>query len=477
MNPAGKKVPAALGLSVPIGLLALIGLLVAIPAAACGDAEIPGGTTPAPTGLATPKPPLAGSTQAPSILPKGPDGAKVPAPIESVEIERLAARPPNATLIVVSGLRSACETFSEYSLTREGEAFQLQVTNFRPDMDCPATYETVTTRIFLDEYGIEACHTYIVVVNGEAHSVQASCPAIAGGPGATDEATPTPSPIREWNLEGIQVDGSTGTVLLRVYAGIDVRVALDDERADEVRPTIPIIEYVFLNVTPGQHTVEVQDVVGHGEKAEVVVATSSATPDENPEWLGQLIQRLGNEPVANPPLSITQYGYRGQTVYFVPQRCCDIFSDLYDAEGKIIGHPDGGITGRGDGRVPDFFGERNNEQVVWEDQRTHGPSLVQDRAPIEGVEVLDMEGSPPQYSLAVASGLPNGCVSFAGYRLERDGDIIRIEMVNWKPADPQVTCAQVYGTVETMIALGSDFESGKMYTVVVNDVTETFVAQ
>ena len=28
---------------------------------------------------------------------------------------------------------------------------------------------------------------------------------------------------------------------------------------------------------------------------------------------------------------------------------CDQFSDLLDANGNLIGHPDGGITGRGDG--------------------------------------------------------------------------------------------------------------------------------
>ena len=38
-------------------------------------------------------------------------------------------------------------------------------------------------------------------------------------------------------------------------------------------------------------------------------------------------------------------------------------------------------------------------------------------------------------------------------------------------------CTQVYGTAENSIALGSDFEGGKKYTVIVNDVTETFVAQ
>ena len=72
-------------------------------------------------------------------------------------------------------------------------------------------------------------------------------------------------------------------------------------------------------------------------------------------------QSVGGRPVANPPASVTRYDYKGNTVYFVPQRCCDIFSDLYDAEGNIIGHPDGGITGQGDGRVPDFFQERTTK--------------------------------------------------------------------------------------------------------------------
>ena len=53
-------------------------------------------------------------------------------------------------------------------------------------------------------------------------------------------------------------------------------------------------------------------------------------------WLTDLNQRLKNEPVANPPALIAQYEYQGKTVYFVPQRCCDIFSDLYDADGNII---------------------------------------------------------------------------------------------------------------------------------------------
>lgn len=49
-------------------------------------------------------------------------------------------------------------------------------------------------------------------------------------------------------------------------------------------------------------------------------------------------------------------------------------------------------------------------------------------------------------------------------------------MFNWKPADPELVCAQVYSTVVTDILLGPGFESGETYTVVINDVKESFIA-
>ena len=96
-------------------------------------------------------------------------------------------------------------------------------------------------------------------------------------------------------------------------------------------------------------------------------------------------------------------------------------------------------------------------------------------APIESVDLLIMESFPPQYSLVVVSGLPNACFSFAGYRLERSGDTVRIEILNWKPADPGVICAQVYGTTETRILLGSTFDPDTTYTVDVNGETVALI--
>ena len=202
--------------------------------------------------------------------------------------------------------------------------------------------------------------------------------------------------------------------------------------------------------------------------------TGGQTRPDIQKWLAQLIESLENEPVANPPASITQYDYEGRTVYFLPQRCCDIWSVLFDSEGIVIGHPDGGITGEGDGKAPDFFEERKNEALIWADTRGHDPSLVRRLAPIESLDILVKESFPLQYDLVVASGLPDSCASFAGHDLSREGTTVRVNVWNLRNADPNLACAQVYRTVETRIPLGSDFDPDTTYTVDANGKTISF---
>lgn len=106
----------------------------------------------------------------------------------------------------------------------------------------------------------------------------------------------------------------------------------------------------------------------------LVVATACArenplAPTSTPAWLVSLTRQLEAEPVANPPAYIARYEYKGQAVYYLPARCCDIWSNLYRADGTILCHPDGGLTGRGDGQCPEFLAERKNEQIVWRDSR------------------------------------------------------------------------------------------------------------
>lgn len=95
----------------------------------------------------------------------------------------------------------------------------------------------------------------------------------------------------------------------------------------------------------------------------------SSPLDEEPAWVRDLIREFQAAPVGNPPQSIWKYEFNGQTVYHVPPQCCDQFGILYDAEGRIMCFPDGGFSGTGDGRCPDFRQKRQHEELVWKDCR------------------------------------------------------------------------------------------------------------
>ncbi len=102
----------------------------------------------------------------------------------------------------------------------------------------------------------------------------------------------------------------------------------------------------------------------------LLAGCSPTTQSANPAWVDKVIKQFENDSVGNPPQSIWSYEYNGQGVYFIPAQCCDMYSTLYDANGNIICAPDGGLTGKGDGKCPDFFSQRTNEQLIWMDTRT-----------------------------------------------------------------------------------------------------------
>ena len=101
----------------------------------------------------------------------------------------------------------------------------------------------------------------------------------------------------------------------------------------------------------------------------LMIGCSQSISPDTPDWVEKMIVKFKNEPVGNPPQSIWQFDYNGQIVYYVPPQCCDQYSTLYDEKGNILGAPDGGISGSGDGRFTDFFTERKNEKLIWQDSR------------------------------------------------------------------------------------------------------------
>jgi len=88
-----------------------------------------------------------------------------------------------------------------------------------------------------------------------------------------------------------------------------------------------------------------------------------------PQWLQSRIQNILATRKRNPIIRISRYQYEGETVYYETAPCCDQQSTLYTVEGKILCHPEGGITGKGDGKCANFDKRKTNEQLVWQDPR------------------------------------------------------------------------------------------------------------
>jgi hypothetical protein len=100
-----------------------------------------------------------------------------------------------------------------------------------------------------------------------------------------------------------------------------------------------------------------------------VTAQAGKATTEKPAWLQQRIAEIQQDKPANPPIKIYSYQYKGQLVYFITSRCCDIPSEVYTVQGQQLCQPDGGFTGKGDGKCPDYFQTHTAEKLIWEDLR------------------------------------------------------------------------------------------------------------
>jgi len=94
-------------------------------------------------------------------------------------------------------------------------------------------------------------------------------------------------------------------------------------------------------------------------------------------------------------------------------------------------------------------------------------------APIDDVQVVIRESSPPQVTLNVKAGLPSGCAQRESHSVSRSGDTFTVRVLNSMPTG-DVACTMIYGTYELTLDLGRDFRAGATYTVHVNDKTTTF---
>jgi hypothetical protein len=82
-----------------------------------------------------------------------------------------------------------------------------------------------------------------------------------------------------------------------------------------------------------------------------------------------LINQLKQQPKQTPAAEVTQYTYKGSTVYLVTGGCCDNYNYLFDSCGNVICAASGGLTGKGDGRCTDFASAATNPVLLWHDPR------------------------------------------------------------------------------------------------------------
>ena len=85
-----------------------------------------------------------------------------------------------------------------------------------------------------------------------------------------------------------------------------------------------------------------------------------------PDCLQEKIKKMSADISEGAPVSITQFTYHGQKVYYMIAPCCDKFNIVFDSVCTVLGYPDGGFAGRGDGKMPDFAKEAVEPKVIWE---------------------------------------------------------------------------------------------------------------
>ncbi|MBN1369688.1 MAG: hypothetical protein JW954_05585 [Dehalococcoidaceae bacterium] len=93
-------------------------------------------------------------------------------------------------------------------------------------------------------------------------------------------------------------------------------------------------------------------------------------------------------------------------------------------------------------------------------------------APIHEVDVYIMESNPEQIGVHIRGGLSDGCTTFHGLTVTREGNVVNIEVTVQRPRG--VDCPAIYTYFEQNVNLGTDFAFGTTFTLNVNDYTTTF---
>ncbi len=87
-----------------------------------------------------------------------------------------------------------------------------------------------------------------------------------------------------------------------------------------------------------------------------------------PSCIDSKIEAIKKAPVQNPPTEIWKWQIDTVAYYYITSGCCDQYNYLYNENCEVVCAPDGGFTGKGDQKCPDF-GDNIQKKLIWKDER------------------------------------------------------------------------------------------------------------
>ena len=133
---------------------------------------------------------------------------------------------------------------------------------------------------------------------------------------------------------------------------------------------IPAIVMLSCGSTKSNQTTAKSDTIITEQPGGVMYQRDSAILPEAidaaiPTCIKNKIDSFKLKEAHEKPQRVIEYVYKGKKVYYVVMPCCDFYNEVYDDKCNFLGAPDGGFTGKGDGKIPDFFAGAKNEKLVW----------------------------------------------------------------------------------------------------------------
>lgn len=96
----------------------------------------------------------------------------------------------------------------------------------------------------------------------------------------------------------------------------------------------------------------------------LISASDCSKKNSVPACVQKIIDEAQKSPL-DVPVQVDEYKYNGKKVYLFTAPCCDQFNMLYDEQCVPICAASGGITGKGDGKCPDFSVTATHVKLLW----------------------------------------------------------------------------------------------------------------